>query len=66
MRKKKGREKLMVIAYHEQGQVNDQQLLINLKTSFVTKERLMKLAHYTQKLVPGARPKYPVIKMYPQ
>src|SRR4051812_37755659 len=58
------REKLMIIAYHEQGhskrstadkfEIEPKQLRDWLKH----KEQLMKVAPYTQKLVPGARPKY--------
>jgi transposase-like protein len=62
------REKLMVIAYYEQGhskrstankfEIEPKQLRDWLKH----KEQLMKVAPYTQKLVPGARPKYPQLE----
>ena len=55
----------MVIAYHEQGhskrstadkfEIEPKQLHDWLKN----KEKLMRVAPYVQKLVPGARPKYP-------
>src|ERR1044072_4736572 len=71
-RKKKrqwsAREKLMVIAYHEQGhskrstadkfEIEPKQLRDWLKN----KEKLMRVAPYTQKLVLGAWPKYPQLE----
>jgi hypothetical protein len=62
------REKLMIIAYHEQGhskretankfEIEPKQLRDWLKN----KEKLMKVAPYIQKLAPGSRPKYPELE----
>ena len=63
------REKLMVIAYHELGhskrstankfEIEPKQLRDWLKN----KDQLMKVAPYVQKLVKGARPKYPQLEV---
>ena len=62
------REKLMIIAYYEQGhskrstankfEIEPKQLYDWLNN----KEQLMKVAPYIQKLVPGAHPKYPQLE----
>jgi hypothetical protein len=63
------REKLMVIAYHEQG--HSKRATANkfeiepkqVREWIASKERLMKVSPYVQKLAPGARPKYPQLEV---
>jgi len=62
------REKLMIIAYYEQGhskretankfEIEPKQLRDWLQN----KDKLMKVAPYIQKLTPGSRPKYPELE----